>query len=390
MPKPKVNVALLGGGFMGRAHSNGYRQVKSFFDAPVEPVLKVICDPELEAAERIAERFGWEETARDWRAVVARPDIQVVDICTPVFSHAEIAIAAARAGKAVICEKPLGATLAETLSMADAVESAGVTNMCNFNLRTIPAVTLARQLIEEGELGQINQWRSAFFQAWLVDPEFPLTWRLQKEKAGSGALGDLGSHSVDLAGYLVGDIQAVNGMMHTFTRMRQIPLKDIGRNSTPTGKMGEVTVDDAAWSLLKFNSGAFGSLEVTRMATGQWCSNRFEIYGSQGSLMFDFHRMSELQFFSLKDARRVQGYRTLNVTAPVHPYMKAWWPVGHPIGYEHTHVHALSNFFEAYAQGKSPSPSFREAARTQAVLDAVERSAATGSWIEVQKPPEKA
>ena len=385
MSKAKVNVALLGGGFMGRTHSNGYNQLKAFFDAPVEPYKKVVCDPEPEAANRIAERFGWEETAQDWREVISRPDIQVVDICTPVFTHAEIAIAAAQAGKAVICEKPLAANLEEACLVAAAVEKAGVSNMCNFNLRTIPAVTLARQLIEEGELGEINQWRSAFFQSWLVDPDFPLTWRLQKQKAGSGALGDLASHSVDMAVYLVGGIQAVCGMTHTFTRMRQVPVKDIGRNSIPSGKMGEVTVDDAAWSLLQFDSGARGSLDVTRMATGQWCSNRFEVYGSQGGILFDFDRFNELQFFSRKDSRRVQGYRTLNVTAPIHPYMQAWWPVGHPIGYEHTFVHAMANFFEAYVQGKSPSPTFREAAQTQAVLEAIEKSAGTGGWIQVQK-----
>jgi predicted dehydrogenase len=384
MSETKVNVALVGSGFMGRAHSNGLRQAKSFFDLPVEPVLKVLAARNRESGARVAASFGWQEMAPDWREVIARPDIQVVDIVTPVHTHAEIAIAALRAGKAVICEKPLAASLEQALEMAQAAQASGAPNLCNYNLRATPAVAYARQLIQEGAIGTVNQWRSAFQQGWLVNPDFPLTWRLRKETAGSGALGDLGSHALDIARFLVGEIEAVSSMLHTYTTERWIPLRDEGRNSIPTDKKGTVTVDDAAWSLLRFANGARGTMEATRMATGQLSASRFEVYGSQGGLSFDFMRLNELRFFDLSDARPKQGWRTIHVTQPMHPYMGAWWPAGHSLGYEHTFTHLLADFFRAYARGEPAAPDFRDAARTQAVLEAIERSAASGEWASIE------
>lgn len=384
MGKPKVNVALIGYRFMGRAHSNALRQARTFFDLPVEPVLRVLCGRDTEAAQAVADQFGWQEVVGDWREAVARPDIQVVDIATPGHTHRDIAVAAARAGKAVVCEKPLANSLAQAREMVEAAETAGVPNMCNFNYRRTPAVALARELIQGGALGAIRHWRSTYLQGWLVNPDFPLTWRLRKETAGSGALGDLGSHSVDLARFLVGEVEAVSGVLHTFVRERPWPAADQGRGSHAGQGRGPVTVDDAAWALLRFADGAFGTLEATRMAPGRLNANRFEVNGSRGSLAFDFERMNELQYFSLADPPAVQGWRTIHVTAPEHPYGEAWWPAGHSIGYEHTFVHAMAHFFRAYGQDESPAPSFRDAAQTQAVLDAVIRSAQGGSWVEVE------
>lgn len=384
MSKPQVNLALIGSGFMGRAHSNGLRQAKTFFELPVEPVLKVLGARNPATGRQIADRYGWEAIIPDWQEIVARPDIDVVDIATPVHTHAEIALAALQAGKAVICEKPLAGSLTEARAMAEAAERSGRPTLCMYNIRTTPAISFARQLIQEGAIGAVNQWRAAFQQSWLVNADFPLTWRLRKETAGSGALGDLGSHSIDLARFLVGEVAAVNAMTHTFTRQRWIPLKEEGRNSIPTDQKGEVTVDDAVWSLLRFQERAFGSMEATRMATGQLCANRFEVYGTAGGLAFDFMRMNELNFFSLRDERPQQGWRTIHVTLPEHPYAAAWWPPGHALGYEHTFAHLLADFFTAYGRGESPAPDFRDAARTQAVLEAIETSSASGHWEEVE------
>jgi predicted dehydrogenase len=385
MQKPKVNIALIGSGFMGRAHSNGLRQAASFFDLPVEPVLKVLAARNPETGSRLARQFGWEKTVQNWTEVLDDPDIQVVDIVTPVHTHAEFATAALSAGKAVICEKPLAWNLAEAVRIAEAAEKAGLPNYCTYNIRCTPAIKYARQMIEAGELGELTQWRGTFQQSWLVDTDFPLTWRLRKETAGGGALADIGSHSLDLARYLVGEIEAVSAMMKTYTKERWIPVKDEGRNSIPTDKKGEVTVDDAAWSLLRFENGVLGTMEATRMASGQLCANRFEIYGRRGALSFDFMRLNELQFFSLADPRERQGWRTINVTLPVHPYAKNWWPAGHSLGYEHTFANAFADFFQAYAEGRSPAPDFRDAAKTQAVMEAIEKSAASTAWVNVSQ-----
>jgi predicted dehydrogenase len=385
MSKPMVNIAMIGSGFMSRAHSNAFRQVRSFFDLPVEPVLKVLGARNPETGARVAEKFGWEEVVPGWREILDRPDIHIVDIGAPVHTHSEIAIAAMQAGKAVICEKPLAADLAQARQMVRVAEQTGALNLCMYNIRSTPAVAYARQLIQEGAIGRLSQWRAAFQQSWLVNPEFPLTWRLRKETAGSGALGDLGSHSLDLARFLVGEVEAVSAMMHTFTKERWIPLKEEGRNSIPSDKKGPVTVDDSVWSLLRFEEDVFGTMEATRMATGQLCANRFEVYGSEGGLAYDFMRLNELQFFSLNDPRPQQGWRTIHVTLPLHPYAGNWWPAGHSLGYEHSFTHMLADFFQAYARGEKISPDFADAARTQAVMEAVERSATCREWVAVEK-----
>lgn len=382
--KSEVRIAMVGSGFMGRAHSNGLRQVDTFFDLPVRVVRKVLVARNSETGGRLAAAFGWQELEQDWRSVLEREDIDVVDIVTPGLTHAEIAIEAMKAGKAVICEKPMANTLAEARSMAAAAESAGVLTMCNYNLRSTPAISLAHKMILEGRLGRIHQWRAAFQQGWLVNKEFPLTWRLQKNKAGSGALGDLGSHSIDLARMLVGEIQSVNGMMHTFTRQRPIPVRDEGRYSKPSGKYGEVTVDDSTWAMLAFENGAFGTMEATRMATGQLVGNRFEVYGEKGGIMFDFMRLNELRFFDATRSGEVQGWTTINATGPMHPYMEGWWPKGHSLGYEHTFAHLFRDFFTAYADGKPVETEFADSLRTQAVLAAVEVSADGRRWVDVE------
>lgn len=385
MKKPVVNIAMIGSGFMGRAHSNAFRQVRSFFDLPVEPVLKVLGARNPTTGARVAGNFGWQEVAADWRDIIYRPDIQVIDIGTPVHNHAEIAISALEAGKAVICEKPLAADLAQAQLMAQVAKRTGMLNLCTFNTRSVPAVAYARQLIQSGAIGKINQWRAAFQQSWLVNEDFPLTWRLRKETAGSGALGDLGSHSIDLARFLVGEVESVSAMMHTFTKERWLPVQDEGRSSAPSNRKGQVTVDDAVWSLLKFEGGAFGTMEATRKATGRLCANRFEVYGSEGGFAFDFTRLNELEYFSIHDPQALQGWRTIHVTLPEHPYAGRWWPAGHSLGYEHSFTHMLADFFQAYASGEKASPDFEDAARTQAVIDAIERSDISREWVKVAK-----
>jgi predicted dehydrogenase len=384
MTVPEVNIALIGSGFMGRAHSNGLRQVDTFFDLPVKVVRKVLAARNPQTGGKLASAFGWQEYVQDWRAVLERDDIHVVDIGTPGYTHAEIAIAALQAGKAVICEKPLANTLDEARQMAAAAEKAGVLTMCNFNLRATPAVALARQMIAAGRLGRVHQWRAAFQQGWLVNTDFPLTWRLQKDRAGSGALGDLGSHSIDMARVLVGEVASVNALMHTFTKQRPIPLRDEGRNSKPSGEFGEVTVDDSVWVMLAFENGAYGTMEATRMATGQAVGNRFEVYGDKGGLLFDFMRLNELQYFDATQVAEEQGWRTIHVTGPMHPYLEGWWPKGHSLGYEHTFAHLFRDFFTAYAEGRPAEPDFADALRTQAVLAAIEDSSAQKQWVDVR------
>jgi predicted dehydrogenase len=372
---PEVNVALIGYSFMGRAHSNAYRQVVPFFSPRLTPRMKVLCGRNKAGVRKAAARLGWEETATDWREVVAREDIDLVDVSTPGDSHAEIAIAAARAGKAVFCEKPLANTLSEAKAMLAAVKKAGVTHMICHNYRRIPAVQLARQLIAAGRLGKIRHYRATYLQDWIVDPKFPLLWRLQKNLAGSGALGDLASHSVDLARFLVGEITEVAGAMETFIKRRPLP-------GNPK-KSGTVTVDDAAIALVRFANGAMGSIEASRMAPGRRNYNRFEINGSEGSLAFDLERMNELEVFYRADAPAEQGFRRILVTERDHPYIQAWWPPGHIIGYEHTFTHTVFDLLQAMDRRKLPTPNFEDGVRNQAVLDAIERAAASRRWLKV-------
>lgn len=370
--KKKLNVALLGYQFMGRAHSNAWRQVGHFFDVPVEPVMKVVCGRNEDAVSDAARTLGWEEYSTDWRKVIERDDIDIVDICTPGEAHAEQAIAAAEAGKVVFCEKPLGNTLDEAVEMLAAVERNKVIHMICHNYRRVPAVSLAKQMIEDGKIGRIYHYRGTYLQDWIVDPMFPRVWRLEKSKTGSGALGDIASHSIDLARYLVGEITEVSGMLKTFVTERPLP---------GTSEMAPVDVDDAALSLLRFESGAIGSVEGSRMAPGRKNYNRFEINGSRGSIVFDLERLNELEVYIEEGPN--SGFKDIYVTDPAHPYFAAWWPAGHIIGYEHTFIHTVYELLKAIDEGRIPSPNFADGLRNQRVLDAIERSASSRTWENV-------
>ena len=373
MAKKRLNVAMIGYAFMGRAHSNAWRQVSRFMDPPAEPVLKVICGRTADKVKAAADTLGWEEAATSWEEVINRKDIDIVDVATPGDSHAAISIAAAKAGKAVLCEKPLANTVAECEQMVDAVKQAGVVNMVCHNYRRAPAVALARQLIAQGKLGQLYHYRGTYLQDWLVDPEVPRLWRMVKAQAGSGSLGDIVSHTLDLALHLVGDVSEVCGMMETFTRERTIPGTD---------RKGPVDVDDATLSLVRFANGAIGSLEGTRFATGRKNYNRFEINGSKGSIAFNLERLNELEVY-LEEGPD-SGFKSVMVTDAKHPYAGAWWPPGHVIGYEHTFTHTFLDFVKGVIEGKSPAPDFADGLKTQRVLEAIETSARSKNWVSVK------
>jgi predicted dehydrogenase len=382
----EINVALIGHQFMGKAHSNAYRQVSKFFPGKLEPRLKVICGKaSKEELEATARQFGWEESDPDWRRVVERKDIDVVDISTPGFLHHPMAIAAAEAGKHLICEKPLANTLAEAKEMLRAVEKAGVKHYVNFNYRRVPAVALAKQLMADGRLGEIYHYHGAYLQDWIMDPQFPLVWRLEKKYAGSGALGDIGAHAADLAQFLNADIREVVGFMTTFIKER--PLVDAGPGAWGAkggrGK-GKVTVDDETNFLARFKNGSAGVFESTRFAGGRRNYNTLQIYGSKGSLAWNFERRNELEFFDRTEAGAEQGYKTILATEAAHPYVGAWWPPGHIIGYEHTFVHAIHDFLTCLEKDRMPTPNFRDGVKVQALLDAVERSAKSRRWEKVK------
>ncbi len=370
---PPLGVAMIGYAFMGKAHSNAWRNVASYFDVPAFE-RRVLVGRDPEGVAEAAAKYGWAESATDWRAVIARDDIQIVDICAPGFMHAEIAIAALAAGKHVLVEKPLANTLAEAEAMAAAARAArhtGVQSMVGFNYRRVPALALARELIAEGRLGTIRHVRAAYLQDWLVDPDSPMTWRLNKETAGSGALGDIASHAIDQVLFLLGEqVTEVAGRLHTFTPTRP------GRDGPE-----QVTVDDAAWVTLTLASGAIASVEVSRVATGQKNSLKLEIYGDKGALLFDLEDLNELGFLDATLPVREQGFRRILVNEPEHPYLEAWWPQGHVIGWEHTFTHEIRDFLLAVGNGTQPSPSFEDGLTVQRILAAVEESAAANSSI---------
>ncbi|RVX44405.1 putative dehydrogenase [Nonomuraea polychroma] len=374
--KTTIGVGMVGYAFMGRVHSQAWRSVGAFFDLPLSPRMAVIAGRSKERTEASAAQLGWDAAETDWRALIERDDVQIVDICTPGDSHAEIAIAALAAGKHVICEKPLANTVAEAEAMvrAAAAAPASVKSMVAFNYRRVPAVALARRFVEEGRLGEIRHVRAQYLQDWIVDPEFPLVWRLQKDKAGAGALGDIGSHIVDAAEFITGQhVVGVSGLTETFIKERPLAGESAGLGASRTDAMGEVTVDDAALFFGRMSGGALASFEATRFATGRKNAMRIEINGQLGSLAFDFEAMNELWFSS------GGGFERILVTEPDHPYVGAWWPPGHGLGYEHTFTHEIKDFLEAIATGADPSPSFADGLRVQRVLEAVERSAADGS-----------
>jgi predicted dehydrogenase len=373
----EVNVALIGYAFMGRAHSNAWRQVSSFFSPKLTPRLKVICGRDETAVKKASRRLGWEEWATDWRKVVSRPDIDIVDIATPGDTHGKIAMAAARAGKAILCEKPLANDVREARAMLAAVRKAGVVHMLCHNYRRAPAVMLARELVARGKLGRIYHYRGTYLQDWPVDPNLPLLWRFRKSKAGSGALGDILSHSLDLGRFVLGsEIVEVAGALETFVKQRPLP-------ENPR-KKGRVTVDDAALALARFDNGAIASIEGTRFAPGRRNYNRFEVNGSRGSLAFHMERMNELEYYSLDDDPKVQGFRQILATDPGHAYFKAWWPAGHIIGYEHTFTHTVFDFLKAVASGKPVKPDFEDGVRNQLALEAIEKAARTRRWVRVK------
>jgi predicted dehydrogenase len=375
-----LGVGMVGYAFMGRAHSQAWRTVGHFFELPLAPRMAAICGRDQAAVAAAAARLGWAAWETDWKRLVDRDDVELVDVCTPGSSHAEISIAALEAGKHVLCEKPLANTLQEAQAMAEAASRAaagGVRAMVGFNFRRVPAVALARELIAAGRLGAVRHVRAAYLASHAADPDFPLVWRLRAEQAGSGALGDLGAHAIDLAQYLAGDrIAGVSALTETFVRER--PLPDGG------GARGPVTVDDAALFVARFGGGALGSFEATRFATGHTEGLRVEVNGEHGSVIWELGALNELRLFDATDEPATQGFRRIQVTRAEHPYAGAWWPDGHTIGYEHTFTHEVRDLLEAIAAGRDPVPSFADGLAVQQVLDAVLRSAAAGStWTEV-------
>ncbi|MFF1603838.1 Gfo/Idh/MocA family protein [Streptomyces mirabilis] len=387
--KPTLGVGMVGYAFMGAAHSQGWRTVGRVFDLPRTPVLAAVCGRDASAVRAMADRHGWAAAETDWRALIARDDVDLVDICTPGDSHAEIALAALAAGKHVLCEKPLANTVEEAEAMTEAAEAAfarGQMSMVGFNYRRLPATSLARRMVTEGRLGALRHVRVTYLQDWLVDPEFPLTWRLRKELAGSGALGDLGAHIVDLAQYLAGEpVVGVSALTETFVRERPLPagassgLSAVSETSPRAGGVGTVTVDDAALFTGRFASGALASFEASRFATGRKNSLRIELNGERGSLAFDLERLNELSYHDHTEPGTHAGFRRILVTEPDHPYLEAWWPPGHGLGYEHTFTHQARDLVRAIAVGRRPEPSFADGLRVQRVLAAVEESAEKNS-----------
>ncbi|MET9428281.1 Gfo/Idh/MocA family oxidoreductase [Streptomyces sp. NPDC003036] len=371
---------MVGYAFMGAAHSQGWRTVGRVFDLPLRPVLAAVCGRDAAAVRAAADRHGWAAAETDWRDLVARDDVQVVDVCTPGDSHAEIAIAALEAGKHVLCEKPLANSVAEAEAMvaaADRARARGQVAMVGFNYRRVPAMAYARRLIAEGRLGALRHVRVTYLQDWLVDPDFPLTWRLRREHAGSGALGDLGAHVVDLAQYLAGEpLVGVSALTETFVRERPLLAgASAGLAAVGGAGRGAVTVDDAAVFTGRLASGALVSFEATRMAAGRKNALRLELNGERGSLAFDLERLNELSFYDGSDPAESAGFRRILVTEQDHPYLEAWWPPGHALGYEHTFTHQARDLVHAIASGTDPVPSFADGLQVQRVLAAVEESA---------------
>jgi len=374
-----LNVGIIGYGFMGRTHSNAYRKVRNFFDVPYEPVLKTICGLEEKEAKAFADRWGYQSYTTDWRKVIDDKSIDVVDICVPNNVHKEIAIAAAKAGKAICCEKPLALNAAEGEEMVKAVEKAGVPNLVSFNYRRVPAVTLAKLLIDEGRLGRIFHYRANFLQDWTISTKVPQggmgTWRLDVKAAGSGVTGDLLAHCIDTAMWQNGPITTVCGMTETFVKERV---------HAETGKVAPVGIDDACTFFCRFGNGSMGNFESTRYARGHKALYTFEINGEHASIAWDLHDLHRLSYFDHRDESIVRGWRSVHVTDGDMPYMGHWWVPGLQIGYEHSFVHQTADFLENLAKGKPTSPTFREALATQYVCDAVLASAKKGKWENVK------
>ncbi len=371
----KLNIGLVGYGFMGRTHSNAFGQVSKFFNPDYQPVLKAVCGRDAAKVQAFAKQWGYESTETDWRKLIARPDIDLIDIASPNDTHAEIAIAAAKAGKMVLCEKPLGRNVGEALRMVEAVEAAKVPNMVWYNYRRVPAVTLAKQLIEEGRLGRIFHYRAKFLQDWTISADVPqggaALWRLDANVAGSGVTGDLLAHCIDTALWLNGAIDNVTAATETFVKERMHNL---------TGKVEPIGIDDASMFLARFANGSLATFEATRYARGHKALYTLEINGEHASIAWDLHDLHRLQFFDHRDQGNVRGWRSLHITDGDHPYMNRWWVPGLQIGYEHTFVHQVADFLEGLSSGVAAAPTFRDGLATDRVTDAVLRSARSGKW----------
>ncbi len=380
MPSKKLNVGMIGYGFMGRAHSNAYRKVNNFFDLEYQPVLKAACARNEESVKAFADQWGYESIETDWRKVLERKDIDAVDICTPNNLHKEIAIAAAEAGKMILCEKPLAMNSEEGEEMCQAVEKAGVLNTVWYNYRRVPAVTLAKQLIDEGRLGKIYHYRAVFLQDWTIATDLPQggqgLWRLDAEAAGSGVTGDLLAHCIDTAIWLNGSMDSVSAMTETFVKEREHAL---------TGKVEPVGIDDACAFLARFDNGSLATFESTRYARGHKALYTFEINGEHASIQWDLHDLHRLNWFDHGDESIVRGWRSIHVTDGDQPYMDKWWVPGLQIGYEHSFVHQVADFLENVAKGQSTEPTFRTALETQQICDAVLKSGKTNAWEKVAK-----
>jgi predicted dehydrogenase len=373
--KKKLNIGMVGYGFMGRTHSNAFSQVPHFFSLDYQPVLKTICARSTDKAQAFAEQWGYDSSVTDWRRLIEDKSIDLIDIASPNDTHMEIAIAAAQAGKMVMCEKPLGRTAAESRKMVEAVERAGVANMVWYNYRRVPAVTLAKQLIDEGRLGKIFHYRAKFLQDWTISKELPQggqgLWRLDVGVAGSGVTGDLLAHCIDTAMWLNGGIATVSGMTETFIKERHHNI---------TGKTEAVGIDDASLFLARFDNGSLASFEATRYARGHKALYTLEINGEHASIAWDLHDLHRLQYFDHRDEGRTRGWRSVHITDGDHPYMGKWWVPGLQIGYEHTFIHQVADFIEGLSSGKPAAPTFRDALATDLVTDAVLRSASSGRW----------
>ncbi|MCL5986859.1 MAG: Gfo/Idh/MocA family oxidoreductase [Actinobacteria bacterium] len=380
-----INIGLVGYGFMGKAHSFAYRNVSNFYNINTVPVMKAICGRDEEAVKRAAKVYGWGSYETSWEKLVKRNDIDLIDIVTPNADHKDVAIAASRAGKHILCEKPLATNFADAKEMLEAAQASGKKHMICFNYQKAPAIGLVKKLIEDGYIGKIYHFRAEYLLDYLVDPNVPLGWQLKKEVSGAGAHGNVNPHIINMARYLVGDVEKVVGMQETFIKERPIP---VGRGSAQLGikaskELDKVTVDDATLFLAKFKNGALGSFEASWLANGHKNGQKLEINGSKGSIIWHFEDMNILWFYSIEDPKEIRGFRRIQATEPEHPYMEAWWPVGHIIGYENTFINLIYDFMKAIDEDVMPFPSFVDGVECQRVLEAVEKSIIEQRWIEV-------
>jgi predicted dehydrogenase len=372
--KKELNIGIVGTQFMGRAHSNAWSNVARFYDLPFKVITKAACDIDQTSGQNFATRLKWQSFETSWEKLIEREDIDIIDICTPNNSHMPIAVAAAKAGKQIICEKPIAMDAAEAKQMLDAAEVSGVHHMIAFNYRRVPAIALAKKMIDEGKLGTIHHFNAVYYQDWLVDPGFPWVWRHDRTLAGSGAHGDMNAHTVDLARFLVGDVESVCGDEKVFINERK---------KTGTNKTGIVTADDATCFIARFINGALGNFIATRFATGKKNFLRLEIFGSKGSLYFNLEQLNELEYYSREDYSTEQGFRNILVTEKEHPYLNRWWPPGHIIGWEHTFIHEIGDFLLAIADNSKISPDFYDGYMCQVVLDAVLESSKSRKWVAI-------